>query len=252
MSGIKRLRAPNARVTLRGAHALLCIGLVLGAAAAASAAKPKQSEPSKTPSGIYTTTFGRSGADYLIVQYWSKGALFRSETIVAGHPLITIVNGAHYYMYDTLTRQGYVVKRSAATQAADTRRERPFANDLDDLLEDGGELIRSEEIQGVQANVYRVTDRLGRRTLWVTKDERQLPLRLERFERQSGISSKLSWMDWLPGLHIPDSFFEPDASIELRRFESYEAFLAQLRQEPVPPAPPLYNYLIHTQGASSK
>ena len=243
---------PHARGATRAWGALLGIGLALISAESVVAAKPDPLESPKALPGIYAATFGRSGADFLIVQYWSKGRLFRSETIVAGHPLVTIVNGAHYYMYDTLTRKGYVVTRSAGTQAADAKRGRPFANDLDNLLEDGGELVRSEDLKGVPTDVYRVTDRFGKRTLWVTRDALKLPLRLERFNRQSGASSRLNWMDWLPGLVIPDSFFEPDARIELQRFESYEAFVAQLREGPVPPAPPLYNYLIHLQEAPER
>jgi hypothetical protein len=55
---------------------------------------------------------------------------------------------------------------------------------------------------------------------------------------------RLDWIDWLPGLNMPDDFFAPDAAVEFRRFDSYDAFLSTLREGPVPPAPPLYNYLL--------
>jgi outer membrane lipoprotein-sorting protein len=223
---------------------LFALLLVLGPAL--GAAKPEAGKASKPVPGLYAATFGRSGADYLYVQYWSKGTLFRSETVVAGHPIVTIVNGSAYYMYDTLTKLGYVVTRSAHTQAMDAKRQRPFANDLDILKEDGGELIRSEALNGVPVDVYRVTNDQGRRTLWVTRDERVLPLRLERFDRRTGAISRLDWLDWLPGLSIANNFFDPDASIELRRFDSYEDFLIALRKGPVAPAPPLFVDLVHT------
>ncbi len=229
------------------------VGLLvaLPATTSVSAAQPPgrdDASQSGTP-GFYSITVGRSARDMIVVHYWSKGTLFRSETIVSGHPIITLVNGDFYYTWDDLNKSGYVVRRSREAILLDRSRIRPFGMELEDLIADGGEKIRSEEINGIQADVYRVTDRGGRRTVWVTPDELSLPLRLETYERSSGRTSHLDWVNWIPGLIAPDRFFVPPPDLDLRRFESYQDYLLTLQKEPVLPVPPLFHYLLRDRSA---
>lgn len=209
-----------------------------------SAAKDSGSDE-KPVIGFYATTMARSSYDVVLVQYWSKGPLFRAETMVSGHPIVTLVNGDEYYTWDALTGEGYVVKRPPSAIAADSRRARPFGNELDDLLAGGGEKVRSETMNGIRVDVYRMTDDDGRRTLWVDADRLDLPIRLETYDRASGRTANRDWISWIPGLVIPDAFFDPPRNVELTRFESYQAYLQQLSEKPTPPTPPLFHYLLY-------
>jgi hypothetical protein len=222
------------------------------AAQAAEGIREKGVEDPRPPAGnpgFYATTVGRSTREMVVVQYWSKGPLFRSEIIIAGHPIITVVNGDDYFMWDELTKSGYVVNRTPAAVELDHQRKRPFGLELEDLIADGGEKVRSESLNGIPADVYRITDNAGRRTIWVTADKLSLPLRMETFERRSGRTGHLDWVSWLPGLVIPERFFVPPPDLELQRFDSYPEYLAAMQQGPVLPAPPLFHYLLHQRSS---
>jgi len=222
-----------------------------GRAAPGRAEAPSNAAPGPDVPGFHATTVGRSDFEVLIVQYWSKGPLFRAETMVSGHPIVTLVRGDQYYCWDALTGVGYVVRRTPAALAAEAERARPFGMELQQLLDEGGERIRSETMNGVRVDVYRVTDEEGRRTLWVDADRLGLPIRLETYDRATGRTGQLDWINWIPGLKIPDAFFAPPTGIELERFDTYEAYLQRLGTEPVPPAPPLFHYLLHERGGST-
>lgn len=236
------------RMSRRAPLVLLAGSLVLLASVGLAAKeKPAGGEEGKPKpaagqgdSGLYASTFGRSGADHRVVHYWSKGALFRSETIITGHPIVTIVNGDFYYTLDTLVALGVAIRRDPQAIAADGEHSRPFANDLEEIIAAGGEKIRSEVLFGVEVDVYRITDEEGRRTLWVTQDEMRLPVRLESYERKSARTGRLDWVNWMPGIAIPDSFFEPPARIRLERFDSYEDYIARFKDGPVPSVPVLF------------
>lgn len=219
------------------------------AARRAEGAEPKAGSGDKPVVGFHAITLGRAGYEVVMVQYWSKGPLFRSETIVAGHPIVTLVRGDEYYTWDALTGEGYVVKRTKAAIAADARRKRPFGMELEELLDEGGERIRSETLNGVRVDVYRVTDDDGRRTLWVDAGGLDLPIRLETYDRESGRTGHLDWISWVPGLVIPDAYFDPPKGLSLTRFDSYEDYLARLARGPTPPTPPLFHYLLHERTA---
>jgi outer membrane lipoprotein-sorting protein len=211
---------------------------------AEAAGAEKEGSSAHAAEGMYATTLGRSEFEARIGQFWSKGSLFRSETVLRGHPLITVVNGVFYYTYDELSGRGYAIRRSPEAVLADASRRRPFATDLDRLIADGGEKIREEQLGGIAVEVYRVTDDRGRRTLWVSADERQSPIRLETYDRVSGRMGKLDWINWLSGFPIPDAFFEPPENAKLERFESYGDFLERLVEGPIDPAPPLFRYFL--------
>ena len=223
---------------------LLVLGTTLASLAEAARGEP-EAQPKQTPDSYYSMTMGRSGFELVVTQYWSAGALFRSVLMVAGHPIVSIVNGKNYYTYDDLTGEGYLIGRSARAIARDDERPRPFALELQELLADGGEKIREETLNGIRVEVYRVTDNAGRRTLWVTHNSLQLPLKLEAYERGSGRTAELDWVKWIPGLIVKESFFEPPKKLDLRRFDDYAEFLKALADGPILPSPPLFYDLLH-------
>ena len=215
-------------------------------AAFGAVAQEKATQPTaNTPNAYYAMTFGHSDFDRVMAQYWSLGSLFRSETVVAGHPIVTLVDKKYYYTYDALTRRGYRIKRSSSSVAKDKERIRPFALDLYELWAAGGEKIREESLNGVLAEVYRVTDNQGKRTLWVTQNSLKFPLRLETYSRGTNRKSELDWVQWIPDLSVEEEFFEPPGNLDLKRFDSYADFAEALKSSPVEPAPPLFYYLLH-------
>lgn len=224
-----------------------CVLVLALLASAAVAAQKRKDGPDRRELSYYATSFGQSDAGYVVVQYWSKGARFRSQAVIAGHPITTIVNGDWYYTLDELAGIGMAIRRSKFAIAKDSMRLRPFATEYHDMLEHGGEKIRSEELNGGPVDVYQLTDDKGQKTLWATQDENRLPLRMESFERRTGRRGRLDYVTWLPNLIISDGFFEPPPNVALQRFESYEDYIGALRKGPVPPAPPLFGYLLHVK-----
>lgn len=201
--------------------------------------------PGEKAAGLYATSMQRGDYETIISHNWARGGLFRSETIVTGHQIVTIVNRDQYYTYDGLTGEGYQIHRSQAARQADSERERPFANELAGILKAGGELIREETFNGIDVQIFQVTNQKGRSTLTVTADVLQIPVRLEMFERRTGKTSRVDWISWSPGLVIEDSFFEVPEQIRLRKFSSYEDFVAKSREEPVPPVQPVFLNLLY-------
>jgi hypothetical protein len=49
----------------------------------------------------------------------------------------------------------------------------------------------------------------------------------------------------MPGIKVPDDYFDVPRDIELRRFDSYEVYIEALGKEAIPPAPPLFHNLLH-------
>jgi len=200
---------------------------------------------SEAPNAYYSMTLGRSGFDLVVASYWSLGPLLRSETAVAGHTIVTIVDRKYYYTYDALTRKGYRIGRSKSSIAQDEDRVRPFALDYDVLIAQGGEKIREETLNGIQVDVYRVTDQKGRRTLRVTQNSLKFPVKLETYDRKTGRTSELDWVQWIPGIALDEEFFEPPRKLDLKRFDDYQDFLNALKEGPVSPSPPLFHGLLH-------
>ncbi len=222
----------------------MMIGLALAALVAHPAAAEKDIEKPATPSW-YAQTFARSDTGLNVTYLWSLKSKFRAETVSRGHRLVTIVNGDTYYVYDALTMTGIAIRRAPAALAAESPDRRPFGNEAQILIAQGGEKIREESIAGKPAEVYQITDESGRRIVWVTQDDRRLPIRVEVFSRESGSTRYKEYVDWVSGLPVTDAFFEPEPGIQFQRFELDEYIEYTLTKDSAETFPILYQELLH-------
>jgi hypothetical protein len=176
--------------------------------------------------------------------FWSKGSRLRAHSVVAGRPILTLVNGELYTVIDELSATGVSIRRSPAAIRADATRGRPFGREGDRVIAAGGEKVGRETIMGRDCDVYRVTDPRGRREVCVLQDAARLPLRAEEFDRASRATVQVRFVDWSRGFPVPDGFFEPDPRVALERLE-YADYLERAPRGPVGPAPVLYRDLLH-------
>ena len=220
---------------------------VLFAAGISAAAEPAKEKDARKPSGPptwYAQALTRGEAGLNVTHFWSKGAMLRSESVVAGHKIVTIVRGDRYYAYDGLTGEGLSIRREPATVAADRAEQRPFAREYEILLGQGAELVREETMLGRKAGIYRVTDDHGRRELWVTQDALRIPLRVEIFDRDSGSQRTTDYVNWQSDLAIPDSFFAPDPHAALQEMDYTDYLRRSSVEGSVGPVPVLYTSLL--------
>ncbi len=194
----------------------------------------------------YTQALAHSETAGLNVTYfWSKGPNLRAETVVSGHPVVTIVAGNTYYAYDALLREGVAIERAPEAIAQDGPERRPFGRELEILRQQGAEKVRQDRLLGADCDVWRVTDNHGKRELWVTRTTPSLPVRLEIYSRRTASTRTTDYLNWLSGLPIPDAFFAPAQDVKLARF-SFEDYLeVTVNQGPVGPVPVLYADLLH-------
>jgi hypothetical protein len=230
--------------------ARLMIGLVLSALFAhlAAAAEQKQDEKPDIQSW-YTQSYTRSDSGLTITYLWASKTKFRAETVIRGHNLVTIVKSDTYYVYDALAMTGIAIRRAPAAIAADLPNRRPFGNEAQALIDQGGEMIREESIAGKQASVYQMTDDSGRRIVWVTQDDQQLPIRVELFNRETGSTRYKEYVDWVNGLLISDKFFELRPDIQFKRFELDAYIESTLVNDPASMIPIIYPELLHGPDA---
>ncbi len=179
-----------------------------------------------------------------VEHFWSKGAKLRAVTVVGGFPLTTLVNGEFYYVIDTVRNSGIAVRRNKRAILDERKRSRPFGLEGVILQEQGAEAIREGNLAGRPCRVYRITDNQGRREAWITADALELPLRIEAFDRGSGLSVRTDYVDWARDLPLPDSFFEPPSEVKLERYE-YDDFVAKSAEGLIGPAPILHSELLH-------
>ena len=226
--------------------ARMVIGLALAALVAqpAAAEQDQNIEKPATPSW-YAQTFARSDTGLNVTYLWSLKSKLRAETVARGHRLVTIVNGDTYYVYDALTMTGIAIRRAPAALAAESPDRRPFGNEAQILIDQGAEKIRDESIAGKPAEIYQITDESGRRMVWVTQDDRRLPIRVEVFSRKSGSTRYKEYVDWVSGLPVTDAFFEPEPGIQFERFELDEYIQNILAKDSTATLPILYLELLH-------
>jgi hypothetical protein len=193
----------------------------------------------------YAQALARADSGLNVTNFWSKGPRMRAETVVAGHRIVTIVNGEWYYAYDSVGMQGIAIQRAEAARAQDRRRGRPFGNHLQTLEQQGAEQVGTEVLMGQKVDVYRVTDGRGKRTLWVTHDAERLPMRIEIFSRKTGSTQYTDYLKWMTGLPIEDAFFEPEPTVKLTRYSLAEYLEVTQKHGPTGPVPIFYADLLH-------
>jgi hypothetical protein len=174
---------------------------------------------------------------------WSKGRKMRADTVVAGTPVVTIVNGATYYAIDGRSLVGTAIERSPKALANDAKGGRPFLNDGDRMIAMGGEKIGSERIAGRPCDIYQLTDREGKKTIWMTQDNLRLPVKIELYGRSAGQTST-TIINWSRGFEVPEAFFEPDPRLNLERI-SYQEYLNRSKDRLPSAVPVLYGDLLH-------
>jgi outer membrane lipoprotein-sorting protein len=232
--------------------ALAVVGLLLGSPSAAHASPSATGDAAAQPTAATQTWYAqtRVATDFGVVttHYWSKGALFRAETILAGHPVITIVNGPRYYIYDSVLNKGAAIERNAAAVREDRERGRPFGREFDEIVASGGEKVHDGPArdEGAPYEIYQLTNENGRRRVLVTLSDPPLPFRVETFVRKTGANGTLEYSGWQRGLEINDSFFQPPAAIQLEQV-SYRDYTRRAGKEPIGPAPVYYRDLLHGQ-----
>ncbi len=200
------------------------------------------------PRTWHATAYVRGRMGIRVIDYWSAGAKMRARTLIAGHPITTIVRGEHYLAFDRLTGRGVRIRRAPEAVARDAERLRPFAFELDELVRDGGEKVEDVELGSTGGEVWRVTDASGRRQVWVSKGIPRVPFRVETFNRASGESIDLDYANWTFDLELPDGFFSPPVDLVVETFE-YGDYVAKAARGEVPPIPVLYPDLLHGQAA---
>jgi outer membrane lipoprotein-sorting protein len=216
--------------------ALACLAAALWAAGAARAVEPETWHAetlTSSPRGVQAT------------QYWSKGpGRMRAETVVAGHRLVTIVNGDVYYAVNATLGSAVAIKRSERAIAETKKRPRLVGIEGFMIRERGGEKIGSEPISGRMCDVYKQTDSDGRRQVWVQQDgDDLLPLRVEFYNRRAGALIRTDYVQWAAGLELPDRLFEPDPRFSLVELE-YEEFVSGKGDTPFM-VPVLHANLLH-------
>ena len=223
-----------------------CLLLVLLGTAAGAGAQQEEAPPSAAPTlpTWYAQALASTEIGVNVTHFWSKGPKLRAETVIVGRRIVTIVNGDSYSAYDVLLRRGVIIDRSPAAIARDAPDRRPFGRELEQILSQGGEKVGEERLGGRLCELYRETDRHGRRQLWVSKDELQLPMRLQIYRRARATTVRTDYLNWQRGLPIADVFFEPEPGIRFERFgfDEYSTRLAE--GKPVGPVPVLYTDLL--------
>ena len=177
-------------------------------------------------------------------QLWSLGPLFRGFTVMGGNPILTLVNGERYTTLNPAIGSGVSIERSPRAIQQDSQRERPFGNELDEMLADGAEKVREETLGVQKCDLYRVTDARGRRELCVTQDADQVPLLLRVWDRKSGRSMESRYVGWSKGFPVKPAFFEPDPRSQIEHL-SYQEYLRRRVRGPIGPAPPMHGELLH-------
>ncbi len=228
-----------------GRAAAAAIGGILALVIASLAGAQEEAAPAaqSAPNTYHTTAHVRGDMGMRVIDYWSRGPDMLARTLVGGHPIVTIVAGGRYIVYDGLTGKGLDIARSERALAADVGRERPFAFELEEVQAEGGEKIEELLFGSRKGEIWQITDERGRRKVWVTAGVPQVPLRVETFDRSTAATVDMDYQNWIFGLEFPDAFFAPPPRVELQRFE-FEAFLDAASQRPVAAVPILYPDLL--------
>lgn len=231
------------KAALRAALSCVLFSMI-SVLAAVHVARAEDGQESTSPEAWYAMTVISGRPGFRVSHYWSQGERLRAHTTLGVNPIATIVSGDRYWVYDVLLGEGVEIKRSELAIEQDVDRGRPFGNDLERMVQSGGEQVGTESVSGISAEVWRLTDASGRRTIWATTGSPPIPLRVENFNRESGESTTLSYSNWASSFEIPESFFVPPSAISFRKFE-YDEFVSEALEGNVGSAPILFPDLLH-------
>jgi hypothetical protein len=185
-----------------------------------------------------------SGDAPLSVEFlWSKGPKLRTEQVVGGHPIVTLVIGERYVMYDRVTGEGVSIQRSPDAISQDATRGRPFANEYDGMQAAGAEKVGTERFSGRKCDLYRLTDGSGRREICVVTEE-NLPIVTRVYLRRTASEVVTRYAEWSREVNPPDSFFLPPPDVKLEAV-SYQDYLRRAPKERIGPSPPTHRELLH-------
>ncbi len=224
-----KLGAPMRRATRISG---IVLGLLLAAAAAAA------------QGSWYAEKYRAGDVPVSVEQLWSRGPLFRSETVINGHPIVNLVVGDRYVIIDRLTGKGVsIVRHPKAVREAEAGR-RPFGNELTELTRAGGEFVRQEDFAGNRCDLYRLTSHEGRREVCATTDDEKLPVLTRVWMRRTQRQAESRYVNWTRQVDVPESFFAPDPRIPLQEI-TYQEYVDRAPKDLELPAPPLYHDLLH-------
>jgi len=192
----------------------------------------------------YAQALARGPGGLNVTHFWSKGSKLRAETVVAGRKVVTLVNGDWYYAYDATRGLGVQIRRAPEAIAKDAPYRRPFGNEAVKLIRNGAERIREENYHGRDVEVYQITDQMGRRTVWATKDALNIPLRVEMYSRRTASQQSTDYTDWLTGLTLSETYFEVDPNVEIKTYEFDEYMHWMAKTGSLGPVPVLYTDLL--------
>ncbi len=180
----------------------------------------------------------------VVEHLWSKGSKLRAETVIGGHPILTLVSGERYMTIDRLSNTGVSIQRSPRAIGEDARRARSFGNEASILQAAGGEKVSVEQVGGSECDLYRLTNSEGRQEVCVSRDEARLPVQLRVWSRKSGKEAVTRYLNWASGLALSDDFFQPDPGVALEHL-TYDDYVRRAGEEQIGPAPPLFRELLH-------
>jgi len=195
---------------------------LLLSSAAPSRGEEAPAAATDSPPTWYALSLQSSDSGLQATHLWSKGRLLRSETLMGGVKVVTLVLGEDYVAYDALNGRGISIKRHPDSIALDSAGRRPFGNEYELMVARGAEAVGATE--GPLTHL-RLTDDFGRRELQVTDDPDRIPIKLEVWHRKSNQRYVIDYANWRKGLEIPDRFFEVEAGVEIQEL-SLEAYMA--------------------------
>lgn len=174
---------------------------------------------------------------------WSSGASLRAEFVLGGRPVLTVVHKNRYIVVDKLAGTGVSVERHKNAQRAPVAPGRPFGfgDELESLLEEGGEYVGDETFQGVRCRLHRLTSQVGRQEVCVQEEEEGSgrPLYVKIWSRDSNQEVLIQYLNWVHAFETGPDFFTPDPRVKLREY-SYDDFAQGKVKEPV-----IFPRLIH-------
>lgn len=173
----------------------------------------------------------------------------RAETVIAGHRLITIVNGKRYYAIDATDGKVVDIERGPRALADDQKHPRMIGLEGIVIRERGGEKVKSEDLAGRPCDVYSHTDSSGRQQVWIQKDgsKDQLPMRVEVYSRQAAATIRTDYLQWATGLPLPDRLFQPDPRFPVETL-GYDEYVARSAKGDLPSVPVLHANLLHGEN----